>query len=219
MTQPHHHDDPQDASFDPWSAQGWEDRYAGEQVWSGQPNGALVAEVTGMTPGRALDVGCGEGADAVWLAEQGWQVTALDIAANAVHRTLAAATARNLTVEGIAAPFATAPVAGGFDLVSCMYPVLPRTTDGTSERKLLDAVAPGGTLLFVHHADLDPQHTRERGWDPADFLMPADVASLLRGRNDWALELEERRNRHVATGGGAGHHADLVLRARRLPGG
>ena len=76
MTQPHHHDDPQDASFDPWSAQGWEDRYAGEQVWSGQPNGALVAEVTGMTPGRALDVGCGEGADAVWLAEQGWQVTA-----------------------------------------------------------------------------------------------------------------------------------------------
>ena len=62
------------------SAAEWDQRYAGiEQVWSGRPNAALVSEVTGLEPGRALDVGCGEGADAVWLALHGWQVTALDV--------------------------------------------------------------------------------------------------------------------------------------------
>jgi SAM-dependent methyltransferase len=58
----------------------WDDRYADrQQLWSGRPNGALVAEVAGLTPGRALDVGCGEGADAVWLARGGWDVTALEV--------------------------------------------------------------------------------------------------------------------------------------------
>src|SRR6185295_18570046 len=65
----------------------WDNRYLDrERLWSGQPNGALVVEVAGLTPGRALDVGCGEGADAVWLAKGGWEVTALDVSGVALQR-------------------------------------------------------------------------------------------------------------------------------------
>ncbi|HVK44408.1 MAG TPA: methyltransferase domain-containing protein, partial [Micropruina sp.] len=71
----------------------WNEHYAPEVVWSGDPNGALVAEVIGLAPGRAVDVGCGEGADAVWLASQGWQVTAFDVAGSALERGRAAADA------------------------------------------------------------------------------------------------------------------------------
>jgi 2-polyprenyl-3-methyl-5-hydroxy-6-metoxy-1,4-benzoquinol methylase len=75
------------AAHQPHSVEDWNERYSGEQIWSGNPNGALLAEVAELRPGRALDVGCGEGADAVWLARHGWQVTALDISAKAVERT------------------------------------------------------------------------------------------------------------------------------------
>src|ERR1700712_6029321 len=65
----------------------WDKRYADRvQLWSGQPNGALVAEVAGLTPGRVLDVGCGEGADAVWLAQGGWDVTGLEVSGLALER-------------------------------------------------------------------------------------------------------------------------------------
>src|SRR5665811_2556995 len=65
----------------------WDRRYTDrDQLWSGQPNGALVAEVAGLTPGRVLDVGCGEGADAVWLASHGWDVTALEVSGIALAR-------------------------------------------------------------------------------------------------------------------------------------
>lgn len=69
----HHHPAPMAQT-----AEDWDERYSGEQVWSGNPNEALVVESKDLAPGRVLDVGCGEGADAVWLAHQGWEVTALD---------------------------------------------------------------------------------------------------------------------------------------------
>ena len=69
-------------SQDVFSEGFWDERYgADDRVWSGHPNPQLVDRVAALTPGRALDVGCGEGADAVWLARQGWQVTALDVSA------------------------------------------------------------------------------------------------------------------------------------------
>src|SRR5213080_2689205 len=65
----------------------FDELYAGEEaIWSGEPNGTLIQEMSGAAPGRALDVGCGEGADAVWLARQGWQVTGLDVAEAALQR-------------------------------------------------------------------------------------------------------------------------------------
>ncbi len=68
------------AMFEPPS---WDERYSGDvQIWSGNPNPQLVAEVSGLTPGSALDVGCGEGGDVIWLAHRGWRVTGADFSAN-----------------------------------------------------------------------------------------------------------------------------------------
>src|SRR6185437_1343607 len=77
----------------------WDQRYGDQQIWSGNPNGTLVNQISAVTPGRALDVGAGEGGDAVWLAEHGWQVTAADISARGLDRVKAAAASRGLRVE------------------------------------------------------------------------------------------------------------------------
>jgi len=196
----------------------WDERYAGaEQVWSGSPNGALVAEVAELRPGRALDVGCGEGADAVWLAHQGWEVTALDVSRVALDRAAQHARQAGADVRWVHAGLAEAHLPeGAFDLVSAQYPALLRTPGDDAERALLTAVAPGGTLLVVHHADVDPDQARAHGFDPADYVGPADVAALLGG--GWQVEVDEKRSRDIASGAGAHHTHDLVLRARRVDG-
>jgi SAM-dependent methyltransferase len=195
----------------------WDQRYAdAERVWSGRPNGALVAEVGDLAPGRALDVGCGEGADAVWLALKGWDVTALDVSRVALDRARAAAEQVGATVTWLHTGLLDAAVpAMSFDLVSAQYPALLRTPNNDAERALLSAVAPGGTLLVVHHADVDPEHAKARGFDPADYVSPADVAALL--DDGWQVEVDERRPRHVDGGAGAHHTHDLVLKAHRKP--
>jgi 2-polyprenyl-3-methyl-5-hydroxy-6-metoxy-1,4-benzoquinol methylase len=115
------------AAHEPHSAEDWDEFYSGEQIWSGNPNGALLAEVAELSPGRALDVGCGEGADSVWLARPGWQVTALDISAKAVERTEALAPEAGVQVEGVAAGLLDAALAdAAYELVSAMYPCCAR---------------------------------------------------------------------------------------------
>jgi 2-polyprenyl-3-methyl-5-hydroxy-6-metoxy-1,4-benzoquinol methylase len=195
----------------------WDERYAeASRVWSGQPNGALVAEAGGLAPGRVLDVGCGEGADAVWLAARGWEVTALDVSRVALDRAAEHAREAGVDVHWLHAGLLDADLPpGGFDLVSAQYPALLHTPADDPERALLAAVAPGGTLLVVHHADVDTEHARAAGFDPADYVGPADVARFL--DDGWAVEVDERRERHIEGGAGAHHHADVVLRARRLP--
>jgi SAM-dependent methyltransferase len=194
----------------------WDERYASaEQVWSGRPNGALVAEVAGLRPGRALDVGCGEGADVVWLAQQGWDVTGLDVSQVALDRAAMHARQAGASVRWVHADLVQAQLpAGAFDLVSAQYPALLRTPGDDAERALLAAVAPGGTLLVVHHADIDPEEANARGFDPADYVGPADVAALL--GDGWRVEVDEKRPRDITGGAGAHHTHDLVLRARRL---
>lgn len=151
---PDHDHDPTDREALPVSA-AWDQRYAeSDRIWSGEPNVALVAETEGLPPGRALDVGCGEGADAVWLALRGWEVTALDVSRVALDRAAAAAQQAATQVRWLHAGLLDAELAAaGFDLVSAQYPALHRTDDAAAERALLDAVAIGGTLLVVHHAD------------------------------------------------------------------
>ncbi|MDN5747048.1 MAG: class I SAM-dependent methyltransferase [Pseudonocardia sp.] len=199
----------------------WDRRYADrEQLWSGRPNGALVAEVAGLTPGRVLDVGCGEGADAVWLAGRGWDVTALEVSGVALERAIGHARDAGVTVRWVHAGLAEAELLpASFGLVSAQYPALLRTPDAAAERALLAAVAPDGVLLLVHHAGMDAQQGHDSDFDPgdfdpADYVWPSMVAVLL--DDDWEVELDEQRPR-IAPGGGAGaHHAyDLVLRARR----
>jgi SAM-dependent methyltransferase len=194
----------------------WEERYAGAPVWSGNPNVALVAEVSDLTPGRALDVGCGEGADAIWLASRGWRVTAIDVATNALGRGRAAAEAAGIDVEWVASGLVDLPERDGcFDLVTVFYPALMRTPGSSAEAALLGAVAPGGTLLVVHHAEIDRAVAASHGFDPDDYVGHDDVVAAL--GDGWAVEVKEQRERDVTEGAGAHHHHDLVVRARRLP--
>ncbi|MFM9588134.1 class I SAM-dependent methyltransferase [Streptomyces scabiei] len=195
----------------------WDSRYADRtQLWSGQPNGALVAETAGLTPGRVLDVGCGEGADAVWLARGGWDVTALEVSGVALERAAGHARDAGLAVRWVHAELAGAALPpGSFDLVSAQYPALLRTPDAAAERALLAAVAPGGVLLLVHHAGMETRQADESGFDPADYVWPSMVAELL--DEDWEIEVDEQRPRVAPDGGAGAHHTDdLVLRARRL---
>jgi SAM-dependent methyltransferase len=196
-------------------AQFWDKTYRDRnQVFSGNPNGVLVTEVAGLTPGRALDVGCGEGADACWLARRGWQVTAVDISRVALRR--AAATAADLVGRVTwthADLIATPAAAGAFDLVSVQYFPLPRQPEHTALRGLLAAVALGGTLLFASHdpADLQPDH--EHGFDPGNYYQPDDIAGLL--DDGWTILINEVRPRTAPAPAGTHHTRDTVLRAQR----
>jgi SAM-dependent methyltransferase len=195
----------------------WDARYADqERMWSGQPNGALVAEVAGLTPGLVLDVGCGEGADAVWLARGGWDVTGVEVSRVALERAAGHARDAGVAVRWVHAELARAELApASFDLVSAQYPALLRTPDAVAERALLAVVAVGGVLLLVHHAGMDTEHEHESHFDPADYVWPPMVAALL--DDDWEIEVNEQRARTAPeSGAGARPVDDVVLRARRL---
>lgn len=199
----------------PHGSDEWDALYGeSDRIWSGRPNGALVAAVAGLPPGRALDVGCGEGADAVWLAQRGWEMTGLDVSAVALARAGAAARSAGVDVRWLHSGLVGAPLPSGrFDLVSAQYPALLRTPDQDAERVLLAAVAPGGTLLVVHHAGLDAEQAREHGFDPADYVSPGDVAALL--DDGWEVQVDERRPRADPPEVSAHFTHDLVLQARR----
>jgi len=175
-----------------------------------------VTEVAGLTPGRVLDVGCGEGADAVWLASRGWDVTALDVSSVALDRAATHAREAGVAIRWVHAGLEEAGLPpASFDLVSAQYPALLRTPDAAAERALLAAVAPGGVLLLVHHAGMETQHDHDSDFDPADYVWPSMVAALL--DDDWKVEVDEQRPRIAPDGGaGANHIDDLVIRARRL---
>lgn len=197
-------------------AEEWDARYSEPDgaMWSGRPNGRLVVEVASLTPGRALDVGCGEGADAIWLARTGWTVTAIDISEVAVGRARAAAQLAGAEVEWICGDaLQTAFPAGVFDLVSVQYPALPKAAGDGAVRALIDTVRPGGLLLAVYH-DLDDEHRermRSRGFDPADFVDADDLGHLL--ADDFTVEraVEPR----IDPPADNPHIADVILRARR----
>jgi SAM-dependent methyltransferase len=184
-------------------------------MWSGRPNGRLVAEVAGLSPGRALDVGCGEGADAIWLAGRGWAVTAVDISEVALGRAREAAQLAGATVEWLAGDILELDLpARSFDFLSLQYPSLPKAAGEGAVRRLLDAVQPGGLLLAVYH-DLDDEHRehmKSQGTDPDDYVGAEDLALLL--GDDFTIELHAVEPR-IDPPPGTPHMADVVLRARR----
>lgn len=138
----------------------WEQRYAGaEPVWSGRVNARLAEVVADLTPGRALDLGCGEGADAVWLAEHGWQVVAVDVAETALRRASAAARERNLLerIDFQRHDLSRSFPDGTFDLVSAQYLHSPvHLARDAVLRRALTRVNPGGVLLIVDHGAPPP---------------------------------------------------------------
>jgi thioredoxin reductase/SAM-dependent methyltransferase len=197
----------------------WDHRYAGERMWSGNPNGSLVREATDLPRGRALDVGAGEGGDAFWLAEHGWNVSASDISANALERIREEAVRRGLHVSCHQAdangwePY----IRGGFDLVSASYASIPRTPDLRGVHNILDAVAPGGTLIIISH-DLEAMHDHQHAHEPYDpdaYLHTGDFAAVLEDDPGWTIEVNEKRARPPGSATAAQHPDDNVLRARR----
>ena len=175
-----------------------------------------------MAPGRALDVGAGEGGDAVWLAERGWRVTASDISARALARVAAEAERRDLPIAclhrdaGSLDAFET----GGYELVSMQYGAIHRTPDQRGLHNLLDAVAVGGTLLVVGH-DLTPLQTpidldeHTYLYDPDAYLGIDEIADALTDSPTWQIEVRELRPR-PAGAVSTQHVDDVVLRARRI---
>ena len=195
----------------------WDARY-GERdgaMWSGRPNGRLVAEVADLSPGPALDIGCGEGADAIWLARRGWTVTAIDVSDVAVGRAREAAERAGADVDWVCGDaLRTAFPARAFDLLSLQYPALPKAAGEDAMRTLLDTLRPGGLLLAVYH-DLDDEHRehmKSRGVDPADYVGADDLRRLL--GDDFTVELFAVEPR-IDPPPGSAHIADVVLRARR----
>lgn len=195
----------------------WDARYTERQgaMWSGNPNGRFLAEVDDLSVGRALDVGCGEGADAIWLARGGWDVTAIDISEVAIGRARSAARLAEVTVEWVRGDALRTPFpADSFDLVSLQYPALPKTSGEDAVRGLLETVRPGGLLLAVFH-DLDDdrhEHMKSRGIDPADYFDTDDLSRLLGDNFTIEKHVVEPR---IAPPPETPHVADVVLRARR----
>jgi SAM-dependent methyltransferase len=190
----------------------WEERYRGAPaLWSGQANPSLVAEAGDLPPGRALDVGCGEGGDVLWLAGCGWQVTGLDWSEVALARAAEHAAAAGLSgqVEWVRGDVDSwAPPAAAYDLVTAHF--LHPTADQRHPlvRRLAAAVAPGGTLLWVGHP-----YDEERAalWGEDRFTTAAEVAADL-APAEWEVVVAGSRPR---PGGHGPHGADEVLRARR----
>jgi 2-polyprenyl-3-methyl-5-hydroxy-6-metoxy-1,4-benzoquinol methylase len=201
------------AMFEPPS---WDERYSGpEKVWSGQPNPQLVAEVTKLTPGTALDVGCGEGGDVIWLAEQGWKVTGADFSANGLARA-----ARHAEQAGVADRVdfwqvdARAFAAGGrtFDLVTSHFLHPPDGGMVEVTRRLTDAVAPGGHLLVVGHAPSEVFTQLSASHRKAMFVAEELLPAL---PENFEPLVVEQRPRTAVRDGVTVEIADSTLLARR----
>ncbi len=203
-----------------WSldAAGWEERYgAAGAVWSARPNATLVAHTAHLTPGTALDLGAGEGRDAVWLAQQGWDVTAVDFAATGLARGAQAAAEAGVEVRWVQADVATWQDDTQFDLVSTHFIHLaPQARRGFVARAAR-RVAPGGTLLVVQHDALDLAAPVGRPHDPGMFPGADDVRDeLLALGTGWDVQVAAAVPRTVTTAQGETVTVhDAVLRARR----
>ncbi|WP_419999558.1 class I SAM-dependent methyltransferase [Streptomyces boninensis] len=196
----------------------WEERYAGEEVfWSGKPNPQLVAVAAELTPGTALDVGCGEGGDVIWLARQGWKVTGADFSANGMARAAKHAAQADVAdrVDWWQVDARTFAAEGrSYDLVTTHYLHAPDGGMVDVTRRLAEAVAPGGHLLVVGHAPSghfgEMTESHRKAMFRAEQLLPALPA-------DFEAVVAEQRNRTLDRGGEQVHAEDAMLLARRQP--
>lgn len=195
-------------------AEDWDSRYEGtELLWSAQPNRFLVAEAQTLPAGRALDLACGEGRNAVWLAELGWRVTGVDFSPVAIGKAGQLAEARGVAGEfEVADLLAYVPAQQAFDLVIVFYLQVLASVRSTIVRRAAAAVAPGGTFLLVAHdrSNLEEGYGGPR--DPHVLYTPQDVVTDLDGLE---IERAERVLRSVETPDGERVAIDALVRARR----
>lgn len=183
----------------------WDRRYAEHaHVWRPDPHESVVAAVAGLPVGRALDVAAGEGRHSVWLAEQGWDVTAVDFSAVGLAKGKAEAERRGLDIEWVVADVTTWTPAQPYDLVLASFVHLPEDVFG----RLRSFVAPGGHLLVVGHA---VRNLTEGVGGPQDPALLHDSDQLRAAAGSLTiLRLEE-----VERSTDAGTAIDIVLDARR----
>lgn len=201
----------------------WENRYRtgrGEdgRMWSGRVNATVEAQVAGLTPGSALELGCGEGADALWLAGHGWTVTAVDLSAAALE-----VAALHATREGLAdrvtwqqADLATWHPTQEYDLVTSAFLHSPFEFPREAIlRRAASAVAPGGRLLVVSHAASPPGSGHDHDPDAPPLPTPAEVVASLDLSADWVIESNSTVERAVTWRGHDVTLVDAVVRVRR----
>jgi SAM-dependent methyltransferase len=198
----------------------WDTRYSqSDRIWSGNPNTVLVRETTGLEPGRALDLGCGEGADAIWLAQQGWRVTATDISRIALDRAAQHAAAADVAdrIDWQRHDLGTSFPAGIFDLISAQF--LHSRGDMPREKILrtaASAIAPGGVLLVVGHAGYPSwehnPHPNVHFPTPEEVLESLDLPD-----EQWEVLLSEEHQRsQTGPDGQPATRTDNTLKVRRL---
>jgi SAM-dependent methyltransferase len=195
----------------------WDERYrSATRIWSGEPNPHLVREMSDIEPGTALDAGCGEGADAHWLAHRGWRVTAVDVSAVALERGAAHAdpdVAERITWRRL--DLTTWIPDDAYDLVTVHFMHFPRALREQIFARLAAAVSPGGTLLIVGHHPSDMQTTMPRPPEPELFFTAEEVAGSL-DPDRWDVLVAEARPRSARDPEGREVTIhDAVLCARR----
>ncbi len=197
-----------------FSREDWNGRYeASELLWSAEPNRRFAADVGSLEPGRALDLACGEGRNAVWLAERGWQVTGVDFSEVALGKAERLAASRDVEVEWTLADLREhRPRARAFDLVALLYLQLP-----PDERRLVlgraaDAVSPGGSAYVLGHHTRNLTQGHGGPKDVAVLFTPEDAAADLGGL---VVERAETVERRVEQEDGTAVAIDALVMARR----
>jgi SAM-dependent methyltransferase len=194
----------------------WDTRYAGEElVWTSTPNQFLVSELVGLPVGCAVDLACGEGRNAVWLAEQGWRATGVDFSPVGLAKGKQLAESRNVDVQWVeSAVKEWSPPLQGFDLVVVFYLQLAQPQRSAALKVAAAAVAPGGTMLVVahHHDNL----TRGYGGPPNDAVLYSvnDVTTVARAAG-LVVQRAEQVVRQVETDAGVRQAIDMLVRANR----
>jgi SAM-dependent methyltransferase len=179
-------------------------------LFGAEPNRFLVAEAEGLAPGRALDLACGSGRNAVWLAQQGWSVVGADFSDVALKQARALAAERGVEVEWVEADLREwEPPVLTFDLVVVLYLQLPAGERGPIMLRAADAVADGGTILVVGHHSENLASGSGGPKDPRVLFAPDDIAAELDGLH---VEKAEAVRRPVD---GARDAIDALVRARR----
>jgi SAM-dependent methyltransferase len=201
-------------------SEAWDRRYAGrELVWTSQANRFLVNEAEGLAPGRALDIACGEGRNAVWLAERGWRVTGVDFSPAGLEKARALATARGVKATWIAADLLDyEPEAEAFELVIVFYLQVPGAQRQSILRRVAGAVAPAGRLLVVAHDSRNLKDGHGGPRDPAVLYAATDVVGDLEG-SGLVIERAATVTRPVQTGDGERLALDALVRAIRAANG
>lgn len=193
----------------------WEQHYQGQGTGRGVPSPHLVAELTGLPAGTALDAGCGAGADAVWLAQQGWEVTAVDVSPTAVGQaeSVAADQTADVTsrISWVVADLTAWEPPTQYDLVVSQY-VHPDVPFREFVGRLADAVAPGGTLFVAGH---DPADSHSAAHSPEKASIGPDAVISALDRNLWEVDVAETRTRQVTRGSTEATMHDVVVRAHR----